>query len=111
LLLQDDPARREYYDLVRRYDEAIDHAVANPYLVAAMRGLRTHLARIRRIAMDDTARLRAAAAEHLMIARAIAQGNAELAAAATTVHLHCALAHVLSAIPNTRRRHTEPRSP
>lgn len=97
LLEAEDPARHDYYDLVARLDEAIDDAVANPYLVSALRNLRTHLVRIRRLARDDTDRLREAAREHLTIVRAIAAGDSELAAHATHIHLHRALEHLLAA--------------
>lgn len=96
LLQNDDPARHAYYDLVRRFDEAVDDAVANPYLVTAMRSLRTHLIRVRRHAKDDAARLRSAAAEHLTIVQAIIARDAELAAHATHVHLHRALQNALA---------------
>jgi DNA-binding GntR family transcriptional regulator len=95
LLADDDPARRAYYDLVRRFDEAVDDAVGNPYLVTALRSLRTHLVRIRRHAKDDPGRLRGAAAEHLTIVQAIVAHDAELAAHATHVHLHRALRNAL----------------
>lgn len=96
LLEADDPARHDYYDLVRRFDEALDDAVGNPYLVTALRNLRTHLVRIRRLAKDDTPRLRAAAAEHLTIVQAIVAHDAELAAHATHLHLHRALTTALA---------------
>ena len=96
LLDDDDPARRAYYDLVRRFDEAVDDAIANPYLVSALRGLRTHLVRIRRHAKDDPGRLRGAAAEHLTIVQAIIARDPELAAHATHVHLHQALRNALA---------------
>ncbi|UXM93291.1 GntR family transcriptional regulator [Paenarthrobacter sp. JL.01a] len=94
LISDDDPARHEYYDLVGRLDEAIDAAVSNTYLANAMRGLRVHLVRVRRMAADDSARLHAAAAEHAAIAEAIAAGNPRLAEAATMVHLHRSLTHL-----------------
>ncbi|YCK80397.1 GntR family transcriptional regulator [Arthrobacter sp. D3-18] len=94
LLRDDDPARHEYYALVSRLDDAIDAAVSNSYLANAMRSLRVHLVRVRRLAADDAARLHAAAAEHAAIAEAIAAGNPRLAEAATTVHLHRSLTHV-----------------
>ncbi|WP_420180721.1 GntR family transcriptional regulator [Paenarthrobacter sp. TA1.8] len=94
LLSENDPARHEYYALVSRLDDAIDAAVSNSYLAQAMRSLRVHLVRVRRLAADDTARLHAAAAEHAAIAEAIAAGNPRLAEAATTVHLHRSLTHV-----------------
>ena len=95
LLGDNDPSRHGYYELVRRFDEAVDDAVANPYLVSALRGLRTHLVRIRRRAKDDPARLRSAAVEHLLIVQAIIARDSELAAHATHVHLHHALQNAL----------------
>ncbi|MFJ6536966.1 GntR family transcriptional regulator [Paenarthrobacter sp. NPDC091711] len=94
LLSDNDPARHEYYALVSRLDDAIDAAIANSYLANAMRSLRVHLVRVRRLAADDSTRLHAAAAEHAAIAEAIAAGNPRLAEAATTVHLHRSLTHV-----------------
>lgn len=94
LLNSPDPARHDYYELVGRLDAAIDAAISNSYLAQAMRSLRVHLVRVRRLAADDQARLTAAAAEHAAIAEAIAEGNARLAEAATTVHLHRSLYHV-----------------
>ncbi len=90
-----DPTRHGYYDLVRRFDDAMDEAVANGYLVSALKGVRTHLVRIRRLSHDNTERLAAAAAEHLLIVDAIIAGDAELARSATTVHLRRALANIL----------------
>lgn len=89
-----DPARHDYYALVGRLDEAIDEAISNSYLAQAMRSLRVHLVRVRRLAADDAERLNAAAVEHAAIAEAIASGNAKLAEAATTLHLHRSLSHV-----------------
>src|SRR5690606_10035578 len=96
LLASDDPARHDYYDLVARFDTAMDEAVHNTYLVAALNSLRTHLVRIRRLAKDDSARLRQAATEHLLIVQAILARDADLAAHATHVHLHNALTSVLA---------------
>lgn len=94
LLTSDDPARHEYYALVNDLDAAIDSAIANSYLAQAMKALRIHLVRIRRLASDDDARLTAAAKEHAAIAEAIASAHPRLAEAATTVHLHRSLAHI-----------------
>lgn len=94
MLNDSDPARHDYYDLVGRLDDAIDEAISNSYLAQAMRSLRVHLVRVRRLAADDAERLQAAAAEHAAIAEAIAAGNPRLAEAATTVHLHRSLSHV-----------------
>ncbi|MDQ0618350.1 DNA-binding GntR family transcriptional regulator [Arthrobacter globiformis] len=89
-----DPARHDYYGLVGRLDEAIDAAISNSYLAQAMRSLRVHLVRVRRLAADDQTRLTTAAAEHAAIAEAIAAGNPRVAAAATTLHLHRSLTHL-----------------
>ena len=94
LIDHDDPARHAYYELVARLDDAIDAAVDNAYLSAALSSLRTHLVRVRRLAVDDPARLSAAAAEHLLIVQAIAARDPELAAHATRVHLHQALRNI-----------------
>lgn len=100
LLTAADPARHDYYTLVGQLDEAIDSAISNSYLAQAMRSLRIHLVRVRRLAADDIGRLTAAAAEHAAIAEAIAAGNPRLAEAATTVHLHRSLSHVKATHPS-----------
>jgi len=89
-------ARDEYYDLVARFDAAMDDATGNPYLVGALRSLRPHLVRIRRVSEDNFERLRAAAGEHLLIVDAVLAGDGELAASATHVHLHNSLRNVLA---------------
>jgi DNA-binding GntR family transcriptional regulator len=94
--LLSDPSRHAYYDLVRRFDEAMDDAVGNPHLVSSLRALRTHIARIRRVAHDNPARLVAAAGEHLLIVEAILGGDADLARHATSVHLHNSLRNILT---------------
>ena len=99
LLQGEHPARHDYYALVGKLDDAIDQAVANSYLIQAIRSLRVHLVRIRRLAADDAARLNAAAAEHAAIAEAIADRNPRLAEAATTVHLHRSLSHIKATHP------------
>jgi DNA-binding GntR family transcriptional regulator len=101
LLESDDPGRHEYYDLVARFDVAMDDAVQNAYLVAALRSLRTHLVRVRRLAKDDTGRLHQAATEHLLIVQAVLDRDPELAAHATHVHLHNALTSVLATVART----------
>ncbi|MBD8476770.1 GntR family transcriptional regulator [Microbacterium sp. CFBP 8794] len=87
-----------YYSLIARFDVRIDDAVANPYLSAALRSVRTHLVRVRRMARDNPLRLSASAGEHELIARAIGAGDPELAAHATHVHLHNALTTILEAL-------------
>jgi DNA-binding GntR family transcriptional regulator len=88
--------RSAYYELVERMDRAVDDATANPYLTAAQRSLRLHLARVRKLSRTNPSRLARAAAEHAQIARAIAEGSEELAEAATRVHLANSLHAVLT---------------
>lgn len=84
-----------YYDLVRRFDDAVDAAAGNGYLVTTLKALRTHLVRIRRLSQDNPDRLAAAASEHLLIVDAILDGNSDLARQATSVHLHRSLRAIL----------------
>ncbi len=93
---------RAYYDLVARFDAAVDDATGNSYLVTTLRGLRTHLARLRRVAQDDPQRLTDAAREHLLIVDAIVAGDADLARQATSVHLHHSLTNILGAADSGR---------
>jgi DNA-binding GntR family transcriptional regulator len=99
LLDDGDPGRRRYYSVVSRLDAAIDEAIANPFLVAALANVRTHTARVRRLSHDDPERLREAAREHLMIVDAIIEGSESLAAHATQLHLHRSLKHILERTP------------
>ncbi|GAA5196323.1 GntR family transcriptional regulator [Microbacterium jejuense] len=87
-----------YYALIARFDASLDAAVANDYLTAALRTVRTHLVRVRRLARDNPARLAASVSEHRLIASAIAARDADLAAHATHVHLHNALESILGAL-------------
>ncbi len=87
-------SREDYYQLVTHLDDTVDAAANNPYLATALRTLRVHLQRVRRLAKDNPTRLRESAREHAAIAWAISAGNAEVAAAATTVHLHNSLTHI-----------------
>ncbi|WP_010205829.1 FCD domain-containing protein [Salinibacterium sp. PAMC 21357] len=96
LLARDDSDRSAYFDLVRRFDDAVDDAVGNVYLTGALNSLRTHLVRVRRLAKDNPERLAAAAREHLLIVQAIVARDAELASHATHVHLHHALTSALA---------------
>jgi DNA-binding GntR family transcriptional regulator len=98
LLDDDDPARHDYYQLVARLDAAIDDATQNPLLVSTLAGVRTHVARIRRLSHDDPERLREAAREHLVIVDAIVDGAESLAAHATQVHLYRSLKNILGSI-------------
>lgn len=96
--LDDPEATDEYYRLIARFDTALDAAVANDYLTAALRTVRTHLVRVRRLARDNPRRLAASVAEHRLIASAIADGDGDLAAHATHVHLHNALTSILDSL-------------
>lgn len=99
-----------YYAVIARFDEALDTAVDNAYLTSALRTIRTHLARARRIARDHRERLLASVSEHRLIAEAIAAGDPELAAHATHVHLHNALAAILGSL-NAETSALAPRTP
>lgn len=96
--LDDTDGLDTYYALIARFDAALDTAVANDYLIAALRTVRTHLVRVRRLARDNPERLAASVAEHRLIAAAIGARDADLAAHATHVHLHNALASVLASL-------------
>lgn len=97
-LLERDDDRREYYSLVERLDAAMDEAVKSRFLLSAIRRLRPHLVRVRRLARDNRERLLAAAAEHLIIVEAIIDGDSELAAGATSIHLKKSLKNILNAV-------------
>ncbi|GAA3739129.1 GntR family transcriptional regulator [Leifsonia bigeumensis] len=100
-LLEHDDDRREYYALVERLDAAMDAALQSRFLLAAIRQLRPHLTRARRLARDDSARLIAAAGEHMTIVEAIVDGDSELAANATSIHLKKSLKNILNAVDTT----------
>ncbi len=87
-----------YYARVAELDAAIERCVGNDFLARSLQPVRAHLGRVRRLASDRPERLRASAGEHALIARAIAAGDADLAAHATHVHLHHALASVEHAL-------------
>ncbi len=92
--------KHRYYGLVARLDQAIDDAAANPFLVSSLDGVRTHVARIRRLSQDDPARLRDAAREHQQILDAIIDGDESLAASATQLHLRNSLRTILKNAPS-----------
>ncbi|MET1053391.1 MAG: GntR family transcriptional regulator [Mycetocola sp.] len=85
----------DYYALVGRLDAAIDTAMANPFLLASLAGLRSHLARARRLAQDNPRRLAESVSEHVLIVQAILDRDEMLAAQATAVHLRKSLANLL----------------
>lgn len=90
-----------YYALVGRLDAAMDEAVHSNFLVAAIRQLRPHLLRARRLARDNHTRLLAAAGEHLTIVEAIVDGDGQLAADATAVHLKKSLKNILDSVDSS----------
>ncbi|MBT9607208.1 GntR family transcriptional regulator [Microbacterium sp.] len=96
--LDGEAARDAYYHLIAGFDAALDEAAANEYLTAALRTVRTHLVRVRRLARYQPERLAASVSEHRLIAAAIAAGDADLAAHATHVHLHNALTSILESL-------------
>lgn len=88
----------DYYALIARFDAELDAAAGNAYIAQALRTVRTHLVRARSLARDNRDRLHASVREHALIATAIANGDSELAAHATHVHLHNALEAILRSI-------------
>ena len=103
--VHDEHRRDAYYALIARFDAQLDASVDNDYLISALRTVRTHLVRVRRLARDIPDRLAASVAEHRLIATAIAARDADLAAHATHVHLHNALATILASVEDA---HPEP---
>jgi DNA-binding GntR family transcriptional regulator len=96
------PAGRDaYYALIARFDAALDAALDNDYIAAALRTVRTHLVRVRRMARDRPTRLAASIAEHRTIAQALAARDGDLAAHATHVHLHNALTGILDTLDSS----------
>jgi len=87
-----------YYEVIARFDQALDAAVANPAIHSALEGVRIHLARARRFAADNPQRLLRAADEHRLICEAIRDGDEALAASATSVHLRASLTSILAAL-------------
>ncbi|KTS55749.1 GntR family transcriptional regulator [Microbacterium testaceum] len=96
--LDGDTARDAYYTLIAEFDEEMDAAADNDYLVGALRTVRAHLVRVRRLARYRPERLAASVAEHRLIASAIAAGDGDLAAHAVHVHLHNALTSILDSL-------------
>lgn len=97
--LDEASGRDAYYALIARFDAALDAAVDNDYIASALRTVRTHLVRVRRMARDRPTRLAASAAEHRTIAEALAARDGDLAAHATHVHLHNAFTGILESLP------------
>ncbi|MFI6347438.1 GntR family transcriptional regulator [Streptomyces sp. NPDC050560] len=89
---------RSYYRLIGGFDDAVDAGADNPYLLSALRDLRGHLHRLRRIARRRPDRMVTTADEHLAICRAICDGDEVLAAQAVAVHIHNSLRNILTAL-------------
>lgn len=109
--VEGDDARDAYYALIARFDELLDAAADNEHLAAALRTVRTHLVRVRRLARYHPDRLAASVSEHRLIASAIADGDAELAAHSTHVHLHNALTSILESLEQAGSASTWPNGP
>ena len=97
-----------YYAVVAGFDAAMDDAVGNPVLRAALDSVRIHLVRARRLAQDNPERLLRAAAEHRLICEAVRDGDAELAASATAVHLRASLSTIVAML-RERAEHEDAR--
>jgi DNA-binding GntR family transcriptional regulator len=106
--VQGEDGRDAYYALIARFDAQLDASIGNDYLASALRTVRTHLVRVRRLARDFPERLTASIAEHRLIASAIAERDADLAAHATHVHLHNALTTILASLDASASAATEP---
>ncbi|GAB3193716.1 GntR family transcriptional regulator [Nesterenkonia suensis] len=91
---QRDDLENRCYELAAQLDDAIAEAVDNPYLTGALRSLRVHLVRVRRLARDEPARLAESAREHRTVCSAIASADGETAAAAMLIHLRRSLAYI-----------------
>lgn len=91
-----DPAQADehYYALTEELDEAVSEAVANPYLSLALRSMRAHLVRARRLSQHAPERLAASAREHREVCTAIASGDPDTAGAAMLIHLRRSLAYI-----------------
>lgn len=96
LLAQGEQGLVAYFEIVDDLDDAIEAAIANPFLAASLRSVQLHSARMRRLSRHNPERLRAAASEHLLIVDAILARDAELASHATHVHLHRSLTNALA---------------
>jgi DNA-binding GntR family transcriptional regulator len=87
------------YALADELDAAIDASLGSRYLAAELEALRGQMARVRRYAHADAARLARATEEHVLIVEAILAGDESLAASATAVHLRNSLANILASLP------------
>jgi DNA-binding GntR family transcriptional regulator len=95
-----------YYAVVTRFDAAMEDAVGNPAMRSALESVRLHLSRARRLAQDNPERLLRAADEHRLICEAVRDGDAELAASATAVHLRGSLTTITTTLRERADRAT-----
>ncbi|MFF2317796.1 GntR family transcriptional regulator [Arthrobacter sp. NPDC058097] len=77
----------EYRQLADEFDLTLIDCTPNGHLSRAIRDLRPHTARLRRIAHANRARLMDAVGEHLAMCKAIVDGEAGAAAEALRLHL------------------------
>jgi DNA-binding GntR family transcriptional regulator len=77
----------EYRRLAEEFDTALIECTPNAHLSRAVRELRPHTARLRRIAHAKRDRLMEAIGEHRQMCKAIADGRADAAAEALRLHL------------------------
>ena len=98
--------QNDYQEIVATLDEAVLTAAGSDYLARSLDGVRLHVRRLRRLSRDHTDRLHRSVEEHLAIARAITEGDETLAEAATTVHLHNSLRHILATYFHSDREGT-----
>ena len=96
-----------YYALVARFDDAMDDAVGNPAMRSALESVRVQVSRARRLAQDNPERLLGAAAEHRLICEAVRDGDADLAASATAVHLRGSLTTIIATLHDRSERERE----
>lgn len=83
-----------FYTVVDRFDEAMDDAVANPFLIGALAPIRAHLLRVRRV-NPSASRFLQALAEQIGIVDAILDRDEVLAMQTTAVHLRASLTSLL----------------
>lgn len=87
-----------YYELITRFDNAIAEGAGNHYLNSALRELRGHLYRLRRLARGRPQRMLATTDEHLAICIAICDGDELAAARETSLHIQNSFQNMLDAL-------------
>ena len=84
------------YELISRMDALIDETAGNPYLSASLGSLRSQLLRLRQLARRSQERLAEAMNEHVVICRAIADGDEDTAASAVAFHIGKSQLNIIS---------------